>query len=113
MQRAVWLALFCLVGIGGLFSIRSVVGVSKVSRVTPEAASVDVIDTATPLPKGDRLPSRFFDSALPKPAVETVKIVPAEAPKQSEVPRAETSKDDVVSWHWHEGAKVVRRRRPQ
>jgi hypothetical protein len=108
MQRAVWLALFCLAGIGGLFSIRSVVGVSKVSRAPPEAASVEVIDVATPLPKGDQLPSRFFDSTLPKPAVETVKVVPTEAPKQPEA-----AKDDVVSWHWHEGSKVVRRRRAQ
>lgn len=106
MQRAVWLALFCLAGIGGLFSLRSVVGVSTIGRTTPQAATADMIDVAAPLPKGDRLPSRFFDSTLPKPAIETVKIVPTETPKNSQA-----SKDDVVSWHWHEGSKVVRHRR--
>jgi hypothetical protein len=105
MQRLIWLALFCLAGIGGLFAVRSVVAVSAINRATPEAIAADPTDVATPLPKGDRLPSQFFDRALPQTAVE---IVPTEAPKQSEV-----SKDDVVSWHWHEGSKVVRRRRSQ
>ena len=109
MPRLIWLALFCLAGIGGLFAIRSVVAVSAINRVSPKAIAADVTDVATPpLAKGDRLPSQFFNRALPKSAVETVKIVPTEPPKQSEV-----LKDDVVSWHWHEGSKVVRRRRPQ
>ena len=117
MQRLIWLALLCVVGIGGLFVIRSLMGASAVSHRVPEVVAPEVIapvvtDDAPALPKGDRLPSRFFDSAfdgaLPKPAVETLKIVPAEAPKPPEA-----AKDDVISWHWHEGSKVVRRRRAQ
>ncbi len=108
MQKVVWLVLLCFAGVGGLFVIRSLPGASAISRGAPEGIAADMTDLATPLPKGDRLPSRFFDSPLPKPTGETVKIVPTEAPKQSEA-----SKDDVVSWHWHEGSKVVRRRRAQ
>ena len=108
MQRVIWLALLCFVGIGGLFVIRSLMGASAASRDAPEVIAPDVTAAETPLPKGDRLPSRFFDGAPPKAAVETVKIVPPEAPKPPEA-----SRDDVVSWHWHEGSKVVRRRRTQ
>jgi len=108
MQRVIWLALLCFVGIGGLFVIRSLMGASAASRDAPEVIAPDVTAAETPLPKGDRLPSRFFDGAPPKAAVETVKIVPPEAPKPPEA-----SRDDVVSWHWHEGSKVVRRRRAQ
>jgi hypothetical protein len=118
MQKVVWLALFCAVGVGGLFVIRSPLGVSASSRGVPEVTAADVVDVATPLPKGDRLPSRFFDNPLPQPAVETVKIVPAEPskqepPKQETPKRSEAARDDVVSWHWHEGSKVIRRRRAQ
>ena len=84
MPRLIWLALFCLAGIGGLFAVRSVVAVSTINLVSPKAIAADVTDVATPpLAKGDRLPSQFFDGASPKTAVETVKIVPTEPPKQA------------------------------
>jgi hypothetical protein len=108
MQRLVWLALFCLAGIGGLFAVRSAVGVTQVGKAAPQAIAADVSDPSIPLAKGDRLPSRSFDSILPKTSVATVKIVPFESPR-----RPEASNDDVVSWHWHEGSKVIRRRRAQ
>lgn len=113
MQRLIWPALLCLVASGGLFAVRSVVRLTAVVRAAPPAITANVINEATPpLAKGDRLPSRFFDkaaprtdSAAPRTIVDTVKIVPVNAPTQPEAP-----KDDVVSWHWHEGSKIVRRR---
>jgi hypothetical protein len=115
MKRLIWLALFCLAGICSLFAVRSVVGVGAVGRAPPKAIAADLADLTPPLAKGDRLPSRFFDSALPKTAVETTKIVPIEPPEQSTSLRkqSEVSKEDVVMWHWHEGSKIIRRRRAQ
>jgi len=109
MQRLILLAVFCLAGISGLLAIRFAAGVTAGVHGTPEAIAADVTDAATPLPKGDRLPSRSFDEASSKTSVETVKIIPPEVPKQ----QSEASKDNIVSWHWHEGSKVVRRRRAQ
>jgi hypothetical protein len=106
MQRIAWLALFSLTIIGGLFAISCVTTLRTAGHAASDSIVADVTDVATPLPKGDRLLSRFFDNTLPETPVETVKIVPIRVPKQSEA-----SKDDVVSWHWHEGAKVVRRQR--
>jgi hypothetical protein len=110
----VWLALFCLAAIIGLAAVRSVVGSNAPSRTMPAAIAADVSDAATPLPKGDRLPSRFFDKpasastrapAPINPAVAPIKAAPMEAPKQAK------ANDDIVSWHWHQGSKVVRRRK--
>src|SRR5574337_744352 len=106
MQRLVWLALFSLLGISGLFAARTVAGVTVIKRGAPDAVAADVTDNdELPLAKGDRLPSPFLDGALPKTVVDTVKITPTEAPKQSEAP-----KHEIASWHWHEGSKIVRRR---
>jgi hypothetical protein len=114
MLRMVWLALFCLAAIGGLAVIRSVVGSSSATRPMPAAISADFSDAAPPLPKGDRLPSRFFDKPVPtstpavatiNPTVATTKVDPPETPKQAK------ANDDIVSWHWHQGSKIVRRRK--
>jgi hypothetical protein len=115
MKRLIWLALFFHSGICSLFVIRSVVGVGAVGRAAPKAVAADLADLTPPLAKGDRLPSRLFDSALPKVAVETTKIVPIEPPEQSTTLRkqSEVSKEDVVIWHWHEGSKIIRRHRAQ
>jgi hypothetical protein len=109
MRRLIWRAIFCLVGIGGLFAVRSAVGLSAIGRAAPEATPADETDFATPLAKGDRLPPPRMvdDNPIPKTAVETVKIVPPDPPKQQD-----RSKDGIVSWHWHEGSKIVRRRTP-
>jgi hypothetical protein len=116
MQRLLWLALFCLLGIGGLFAARTVGGVTPGARTAMKAVTADVTDAEKlSLVKGDRLPSQFFDRTLPKTTVETVKIAPTDVTKEpgAALKQPEASKDDVVSWHWHEGAKVVRRRRSQ
>lgn len=90
-------------------------GVGAAGRAAPKAVAADLADLTPPLAKGDRLPSRLFDNALPKTAVETTKIVPVEPPVQSTALRkqSEISKEDVVVWHWHEGSKIIRRRRVQ
>jgi len=116
MPRLILSAALCLAGIAGLFAVRTVVGANAVTAVPPKVITADTVDSATPpLSKSDRLPSRFFDTPLPKTSVETVKILPTEIPKQpTEPPKlSEASKDDVVSWHWHEGSKVIRRSRTQ
>ena len=107
MQRMVWLALFCLAAVAGLVVVRSVVlGSSAISGALPVAVAAAVEDIAAPLAKGDRLPSRFFDPDLSRTPVETRKIIPSEPQKKSE-----SSKEDIVGWHWHEGSKIVRRRK--
>jgi hypothetical protein len=72
----------------------------------PTVVAADVSNATTPLLKGDRLPSRFFDSVVPEAPVATIKVVPTEVLK-----KPEAIKDDIVNWHWHQGSKVVRRRK--
>jgi hypothetical protein len=106
MKRLLWLALFCLLGIGALFAARTVAGMTAASRAAPKAVVSDMTDIETPpLAKSDRLPSRVIENALPKMAIDTIKITPTQAPQQSETP-----KDEIVSWHWHQGGKIVRHR---
>jgi len=115
MQRQIFLALLCLAGIVGLFAMRTIVGLNTLTAVPAKVISADATDLPA-LTKGDRLPSRFFDSALPKPPVETGWVDVTEPPKLSEeapLKQSDASKDEIVSWHWHEGSKVVRRRRAQ
>jgi|SRR5581483_5516394 len=114
MSRVVWLALFCLAAIGGLAVIRSVVGSSSATRPMPADMAADVSDAAPALPKGDRLPLRSFDKAAPppdvittNPAVATSAVAPVETAKRPEA----KAKDDIVSWHWHQGSKIVRHRK--
>ena len=116
MQRLILSAALCLAGIAVLFAVRTVVGANAVTAVPLKVITADTIDSATPpLSKGDRLPSPFFDTPLPETPVETVTILQTEIPRQPAEPpkQSEASKDDVVSWHWHEGSKVIRRSRTQ
>ena len=100
MLRLFWL-IICVVLVVGLVAIRNLV---SISRTMPEAIAAEVIEvTKPPLAKGDRLPSRFFDERRSSIAVETQKVIPIEPADKSE------ANDDVISWHWHEGSKVVRR----
>jgi hypothetical protein len=105
MQRLLWLALVSLLGISGLFAARTVASVTVIKGGAPNAIAPDVANDDLPLAKGDRLPSPFFDVAVPKTVVDTVKIRPTEPPQQ-----AEAQKNEVASWHWHEGSKIVRSR---
>ena len=66
-------------------------------------------DEAVPLMKADRLQLRSTDDPVrSRAALDALKAALAKA-----VPKdAEDKKDDIVSWHWHEGSKIVRRRSP-
>jgi hypothetical protein len=112
MRKLIWLVVISIISIGGLFVARNI-GSAATHRVVPnDLLAADLIDLGNPaLAKSDRLPSRFFDNALPKAAVEIVKVVP-DSPKRLDNPlqQPESSKDDIVSWHWHEGTKIIRRR---
>jgi hypothetical protein len=104
MQRLRWFALFSLLGIGGLFAVRTVAGVTAVDNLASDAVAADVTGVEQEPPaKGDRLRSPFLDGALLRTLVDTVKITHTEEPKQSEAP-----KDEVATWHWHERSKIVR-----
>ena len=107
VSRIIWFALFSLAAVGGLATVRSVVGSNVVDRTLPAAvAATGASDTALPLPKGDRLPSPFFNGAPREIPVVTVKVAPTENPQ-----KLEATNDEIVSWHWHQGSKIVRRRR--
>ena len=104
--RLIWFALFSLAAVAGLATVRSIVGPYVVDRGLP--AAVAATDTALPLSKGDRLPSAFFDGAPREIPVVAVKVAPID---NSQKPEA--TNNDIVSWHWHQGTKIVRRRRAQ
>jgi len=101
------LSIFCLAAIGSLLAIRTLrVDLNAVShRTAPEAIAADFADLAKPpLAKSDRLPISLINSdQQPVTAVKIEKLAPVPASRQTE------ANEDVVSWHWHEGSKVVRR----
>jgi hypothetical protein len=108
MRRLLWLPVFCLIAIGGLFAVRGLrADVSELgNRPAPAALAADFSDLAEPaLAKSDRLPINLVKPY--RPVSTTLKektTVPVPAAQQVQ------TADDVVSWHWHEGSKVVRRR---
>jgi hypothetical protein len=110
VSRLIWFSLFGLAAIGALVSVRWIKGSFVVHQTFPLARAAiittDDTDDAPALPKGDRLPSPFFDNAPNEKSVATVKTIQVEAPKKLESPN-----NDIVSWHWHQGSKIVRRRR--
>ena len=120
MRRTAWLALICLIPLGGLFALRSNIGAHPIDgeAVAAAAALPDLkIDDRPPLAKADRLPSPYFDKATAKPA-GTVKLVPAEpdpviTPKTSlagdVTPPARSGASEVTTWHWHAGSKITKR----
>jgi hypothetical protein len=109
MPRLVWLALFCLAALGCLTVVRSIAWPGAASPA-PSRLSTDVLDLDVPPAKGDRLPSRLIDNiALRQVGLEALKR--AVAP--TAIPKPEATADNVVSWHWREGSKVVRRRQSQ
>ena len=109
VSRLIWFALFSLAAVGGLAAVRLIVGSHGVDRTLPAAvAATGAYDIALPLPKGDRLPSPLFDGAPREIPTVTMKVAPAENPQ-----KPEAANDDIVSWHWHQGSKIVRRRKAQ
>ena len=120
MRRTAWLALICLIPLGGLFALRSNIGAHPIhdETVALPARSPDLmIDNRPPLAKSDRLASPYFDKAAAKPA-DAVKPVPAEpdpviTPKASlagdVTPSARSGASEVTTWHWHAGSKITKR----
>ena len=108
MLRLLWLPIVCLVTIGGLFAMRGLrANVSAPGdHPAPAALAADFSDLAEPaLAKSDRLPVNLVKPD--RPVSTTLKeetAVPVPAAQQVR------TADDVVSWHWHEGSKVIRRR---
>ena len=119
MRRTAWLALICLIPLGGLFALSNI-GAHPIrgETVALPARSPDLmIENRPPLAKSDRLPSPYFDKALAKPA-GTVKLVPAEpdpviTPKANlagdVAPSARSGASEVTTWHWHAGSKITKR----
>jgi hypothetical protein len=107
VSRLIWFALVSLAAVGCIAAFRWIVGSHVVDRTLPAAvAATGASDTALPLPKGDLLPSPFF--APREIPVATVKVAPTENTQE-----LKATNDEIVNWHWHQGSKVVRRRRAQ
>jgi|SRR6516165_3334637 len=123
MRRTAWLALICLIPLGGLFALRSNIGAHPIrgETVALPARSPDLmIENRPPLAKSDRLASPYFDKADAKPAGAggAVKPVPAQpdpviTPKTSlagdVAPPARSAASEVTTWHWHAGSKITKR----
>jgi hypothetical protein len=119
MSTTVWLALICLILLGG-FLLRSNIGARPMDRETAPVLdpSPDFpIDDRPPLAKSDRLPSPYFDGPAAKPA-GTVQILPplpdpAVAPKANQtgnLPSQSTADtSELTTWHWHVGSKITKR----
>jgi hypothetical protein len=86
VSRLIWFALFSLAAVGGLAAVRLIVGSHVVDRTLPAAvAATGAYDIALPLPKGDRLPSPLFDGAPREIPTVTMKVAPAENPKNQKL----------------------------
>jgi hypothetical protein len=112
MRRLWWLSAFCLVAIDGLFAMRGLrADVSAPgNRSAPAALAADFSDLAEPaLAKSDRLPINSVKIDRPASTLKEEPVKPVRAAPVSAAQQAQAA-DDIVSWHWHEGAKVVRRR---
>ena len=122
MRRTAWLALICLIPLGGLFALSNI-GAHPIrgETVALPARSPDLmIENRPPLAKSDRLASPYFDKADAKPAGAggAVKPVPAQpdpviTPKTSlagdVAPPARSAASEVTTWHWHAGSKITKR----
>ena len=101
----IWLTLFCLAAVGCLTVVRWIMTPAVSSRPSPMLTVVSEGKTAAT--KGDRLPSSHVDDgALRQAGLDALKNAVA----LSAISKRKSSSDDVVSWHWREGSKVVRRR---
>jgi hypothetical protein len=116
MSRILWLALFCLAALGCLSVIRFTIGRGQAVSL-PSVAS-EVVDMGKTLSKGDRLPFQATPRENFEPGfVEIDKrreagLLALKAAAAAALLTNESAADDVVSWHWREGAKIVRKRRP-
>jgi hypothetical protein len=113
MFRTVWFALICLSSLGVLFALKASVG----SRSTPEATTFEVELPSKPDAaslKPDQQASADLDDTEPKLITGTVEILPIQpdpvvGPKASDVIASPPDTNEITSWHWHEGSKVIKR----
>ena len=132
MPRLILLALLCL-AVLGCFSVVRFIFEPGVAALPAPASLV-----SAPLAKGDRLPSgvlrqtglegnRLTDDtlrqaglealkrssapqAIPEPAASNAVPEPKSEAAVTVTPKAAPPPDEIVSWHWRQGSKVVRRR---
>ena len=120
MRRTAWLALICLIPLGGLFALRSNIGAHPIGGEIVALPGRSLEENRPPLAKSDRLASPYFDKAAAKPAgvAGAVKPVPAQpdpviTPKTSlagdVAPPARSAASEVTTWHWHAGSKITKR----
>jgi hypothetical protein len=117
MRRTAWLALICLIPLGGLFAFRSNIGAHPIGGEIVALPGRSLEENRPPLAKSDRLASPYFDKAAAKPA-GAVKPVPAQpdpviTPITSlagdVTPPAGSGASEVTTWHWHAGSKITKR----
>ena len=117
MRRTAWLALICLIPLGGLFAFRSNIGAHPIGGEIVALPGGSLEENRPPLAKSDRLASPYFDKAAAKPA-GAVKPVPAQpdpviTPITSlagdVTPPAGSGASEVTTWHWHAGSKITKR----
>jgi hypothetical protein len=117
MPTTVWLALICLIFLGGIL-LRSNIGARPMDRETAavlDAAPDFPIDDRPPLAKSDRMPSPYLDGSAAKPAgtVLPASPDPVIAPKVNQagsLPSQSTADtSEATTWHWHVGSKITKR----
>jgi hypothetical protein len=106
MFRMIWLTLFCLAAVGCLTVVRWIATPAVSARPSPVAVVSDGTPAAA---KGDRLPPHVDNGTLRQAGLDALK----KAAALSASSKRESTSDDVVSWHWREGSKVVRQRQSQ
>jgi hypothetical protein len=106
VARTVWLAAFCLLGLGPFVLMKVVTGTSA----RPVAA--DIVGAARPsvtaslpedtLGKSDRLPE-FHPTEVKQ---EEATVTPAVAPMEAVQPSVQDDPPKIVPRHWHEGDTI-------
>jgi hypothetical protein len=100
LRRLSWMVL----AVASVSNIIAARGYASKAPIAPEWIAADTTELRPPLAKSDRLPF-FFADRTPPQIVEPVTITPVE------IVKGDQATDVIVSWPWHEGAKVTRRRR--
>jgi hypothetical protein len=126
MRRILLLALFCFAALGCPSAIR--LAVERGQAVSIPSLASDVVDVDKASPKADRLllrkdiPTRLnldlndFAKIDPRYQAGVLALkkaaaaAPALKPDSTADPKPFDVTDDVISWHWREGAKIVRKR---
>ena len=106
MARTVWLAAFCLLGLGPFVLIKVVTGTSApplTADVLDVARSnVPAISPEDTLGKSDRLPVFHPTDATQEQATVTAAVAPVEAVQ----PLKQDNPPKIVPRHWHEGEAI-------